>query len=101
MTLKSVVFPAPLGPISPPIVPSSSASETSSRATMPPNRRVTFSTVRRDTGRRSYGANGRAGCRNPPRHVGAPAGDRPRALLFLAGWRRRVDDGRLGAGVAG
>src|ERR671910_1598151 len=56
MTLKRVVFPAPFGPIRPAIVPSSNSSETSSRATMPPNLRVTFSTVRRATGRRSYGA---------------------------------------------
>src|SRR5262249_49982461 len=44
MTLKSVVFPAPFGPMRPEIAPSSRSSETSSSARMPPNRRFTFST---------------------------------------------------------
>ena len=44
ITLKAVVFPAPLGPIRPTISPSPTSNETSSSATMPPKRRVTFST---------------------------------------------------------
>src|SRR5438876_4600040 len=43
--LKSVVLPAPFGPISPTISPASTSSDTSSTATMPPNRFVTFCTV--------------------------------------------------------
>jgi hypothetical protein len=46
-TLKTVVFPAPFGPISPTISPGCTSNETPSRATTPPNRRVTFSTTRR------------------------------------------------------
>src|SRR5690348_10875967 len=42
MTLNAVVFPAPFGPISPKIVPSSASSETSSSATMPPKRSEAF-----------------------------------------------------------
>ena len=42
ITLKSVVLPAPFGPIRPTIWPGSTSSETSSMATIPPNRRVTF-----------------------------------------------------------
>ena len=45
ITLKSVVFPAPFGPISPTISPGSASIETSSSATIPPNCRVTCSTV--------------------------------------------------------
>src|SRR5437588_2571725 len=37
MTLNSVVFPAPLGPISPTISPSATANDTSSTARSPPN----------------------------------------------------------------
>src|SRR5437667_330142 len=40
MQLNSVVLPAPLGPISPRICPSSRVKETPSRATMPPNRKA-------------------------------------------------------------
>src|SRR5215208_1487242 len=43
MTLNAVVFPAPFGPISPAISPSFTVSDTSSRATIPPKRRVTLS----------------------------------------------------------
>ena len=50
-TLKSVVLPAPFGPIRPVIVPSSAANETSSSATIPPNRSVTSSTESKATGR--------------------------------------------------
>src|SRR5262245_27063384 len=49
MTLKTVVLPAPLGPISPTMPPSSTSNETSSSATMPPNRRLTFRTERSPT----------------------------------------------------
>src|SRR5947209_19178798 len=42
MTLNVVVFPAPFGPISPAVVPSSTSNETSSSAVIPPKRRVTF-----------------------------------------------------------
>src|SRR6516165_11839051 len=45
MTLNSVVFPAPFGPIRPTIWPWSTVRETSSIATMPPKRRVTLSTA--------------------------------------------------------
>ena len=45
ITLKSVVLPAPFGPISPTISPGSASIETSSSATIPPNSRVTCSTV--------------------------------------------------------
>src|SRR5919204_1331552 len=41
MRLKTVVLPAPFGPIRPTISPSPTSSETSSTATIPPNRRVT------------------------------------------------------------
>ncbi len=41
ITLNAVVFPAPFGPIRPTISLSSVSNETSSRATIPPNRRVT------------------------------------------------------------
>src|SRR5256885_4342390 len=55
MTLKSVVLPAPFGPIRPPIWLCSTVSETSSNATIPPNRRATCSTERSAIrGRRSY-----------------------------------------------
>src|SRR5262245_64772484 len=46
MTLNAVVFPAPFGPIRPAISPSFTVSETSSSATIPPNRRVTLSSSR-------------------------------------------------------
>ena len=41
MTLNNVVFPAPLGPISPVISPGSTPMLTSSTATLPPKRTVT------------------------------------------------------------
>ena len=44
--LKSVVLPAPLGPISPTIWPGAMSKETSSSATMPPKRIVTLRTDR-------------------------------------------------------
>ncbi len=44
ITLKSVVLPAPFGPIRPTIWPGSTSSETSSIATIPPKRRVTLRT---------------------------------------------------------
>src|SRR5437764_12588091 len=47
MTLNVVVFPAPFGPISPAVVPSSTSNETSSSAVIPPKRRVTFRTESR------------------------------------------------------
>ena len=47
MTLKQVVFPAPLGPIRPRISPFLISKATSLRATTPPNRRVTLSTTSR------------------------------------------------------
>src|SRR5687767_13416755 len=50
MTLKSVVLPAPFGPISPVIVPCSSARETSSSATIASKLRVTRSTESRAIG---------------------------------------------------
>ena len=53
ITLNAVVLPAPLGPISPTIWPSGTSSETPSRATIPPNRRVTFRSESRAIGRRS------------------------------------------------
>ena len=46
ITLNAVVFPAPLGPISPTISPAGTSKDTSSSATTPPKRRVTFSTER-------------------------------------------------------
>ena len=51
MTLNAVVFPAPFGPISPTISPARRSKDTSSSATMPPKRLVTFSTSRRGKGR--------------------------------------------------
>src|SRR5579859_4542295 len=51
MTLNVVVLPAPFGPISPAVVPSSTSNETSSSAVMPPKRRVTLRTERRLNGR--------------------------------------------------
>src|SRR5687767_10171139 len=50
MTLKSVVLPAPFGPISPVIVPVSSARETLSSATIASKLRVTRSTESRAIG---------------------------------------------------
>ncbi len=47
MQLKSVVLPAPLGPIRPTISPGSMTSETSRLATRPPNRLVHDSTSSR------------------------------------------------------
>jgi len=47
MTLNAVVLPAPFGPMSPEICPSSTSNETPSSATMPPKRRVTSRTSRR------------------------------------------------------
>ena len=44
MTLKSVVLPAPLGPITPTTSPGATASDTSSRAVNPPKRTVTPAT---------------------------------------------------------
>src|SRR6185437_11864978 len=49
MALNAVVLPAPFGPISPTIEPSATSRETSSSATMPPNRRRTWSSARRAT----------------------------------------------------
>ena len=46
MTLNAVVFPAPFGPISPEICPSSTSNDTPSSATMPPKRSVTSRTER-------------------------------------------------------
>src|SRR5215218_6206645 len=63
MTLKAVVFPAPFGPISPAISPCSTSSETSSSATTPPKRRVTF---------RSF-SNGGTGLGSAVRQVEQPA----------------------------
>ena len=45
-TLKSVVLPAPFGPITPWIWPRSTASETPSSTTMPPKRLTSASTAR-------------------------------------------------------
>src|SRR5438132_13301927 len=47
MTLNAVVLPAPFGPMRPAIVPSSTPRDTSSSATMPPNRREACSRERR------------------------------------------------------
>ncbi len=44
MTLKTVVLPAPFGPIRPATTPRSTLKETPSSATMPPNRNVTSRT---------------------------------------------------------
>ena len=41
MTLKTVVLPAPFGPISPDTTPRETSNETPSSATMPPKRNVT------------------------------------------------------------
>src|SRR3954468_7664779 len=49
MTLNAVVLPAPFGPIRPATAPSSTSSETSSSATIPPNRSPTFRRERRAT----------------------------------------------------
>src|SRR5215211_95804 len=53
MMLNAVVLPAPFGPIRPTIWPSRTSSETPSRATIPPNRRVTLRSESRAIGRRS------------------------------------------------
>src|SRR5436305_14560944 len=45
MALKAVVLPAPFGPISPTIEPSATSSETSSSATIPPNRSRAWSSA--------------------------------------------------------
>jgi hypothetical protein len=50
ITLNAVVLPAPFGPIRPTVSPGSTSNETPSSATMPPKRRVTFSTVSSATG---------------------------------------------------
>src|SRR5579885_2808205 len=60
MMLNSVVLPAPFGPISPTIWPCSTSSDTSSIATIPPKRRVTFLTDSSAT-RPSLGQRQRAG----------------------------------------
>src|SRR4051795_9945071 len=44
MTLNAVVLPAPFGPMRPAISPSSTVSDSSSSARMPPKRRLTLST---------------------------------------------------------
>src|SRR5215211_3409830 len=51
MMLKAVVLPAPFGPIKPTIWLSGTSSETPSRATIPPNRRVTLRSESRAIGR--------------------------------------------------
>ena len=77
MTLNAVVLPAPFGPIRPTICPSGTSKETPSRATIPPNRRVTFRSESRAIDRRTlFGsdpkwqrnrASGRKGGYSPPR----------------------------------
>jgi hypothetical protein len=47
MQLKSVVLPAPFGPIRPQIAPRATSKETSRSAVTPPNRIVTPSTTNR------------------------------------------------------
>src|SRR5215831_2054067 len=84
MQLKSVVLPAPLGPMSPTISPDSMVSETSRLATRPPNRLVHDSTSRRGgtasaSGRRRGRAVEESAHPAPPwqreEPVGAPARD--------------------------
>src|SRR4026209_169596 len=53
MTLNAVVLPAPFGPIRPTICPSRTSKDTPSRATIPPNRRVTFRSESRAIDRRT------------------------------------------------
>src|SRR5881227_618312 len=48
-TLNIVVLPAPFGPMSPQICPGSTAKESESSATIPPNRTLTESTYRSAT----------------------------------------------------
>src|SRR5256885_10764070 len=74
MQLKMVVLPAPLGPISPTIWPRSTSNETSSLATSPPKRLVTWRTSSRLIGApRPTGTSA-----GPPRGRG-PAWERPGA----------------------
>src|SRR5919106_4543572 len=102
MTLNAVVFPAPLGPISPAISPPWTASDTRSRATTPPNVRVTSWSSRSATRTilRRPGLlntrNGRAPSRRPPGHLRPAAGDRPRPLLSAPVRRRQLDARRHG-----
>src|SRR4051812_48365656 len=65
MTLNAVVLPAPFGPIRPAIVPSTTSSDTSSSATMPPKRSEACSRERRPI---------RTG-RNPTESTGGAEGD--------------------------
>src|SRR2546430_936480 len=90
-TLKRVVLPAPLGPISPTICPFSTSRETSSIATMPPKRRVT---LRTESSAIERTLNGATAPRTAPRsfypHEGRKRGDEgmngiTRAISTLAG----------------
>src|SRR2546421_8847730 len=74
MQLKIVVLPAPFGPISPTMWPRSTSNETSSLATSPPKRLVTWRTSSRLIGApRPTGTSA-----GPPRGRG-PAWERPGA----------------------
>src|SRR6267142_5558599 len=95
MTLNAVVLPAPFGPMRPAIVPSSTARETSSSATMPPNRREACSRERRPIRKRDS-------TESIPDPKGLPAGEVlvPELLHRRRPWRahvgrvvRRVVDG--------
>src|SRR5829696_9700461 len=71
MMLNAVVLPAPFGPIRPTIWPSGTSRETPSRATIPPNRRVTLRSESSAIGRRSlFGRVG--GCQRDPRSTETP-----------------------------
>jgi hypothetical protein len=50
MTLNTVVLPAPFGPMTPTTWPSGTAKETSSSASRPPKRTLTFCTDRPGAG---------------------------------------------------
>ena len=65
ITLNAVVLPAPFGPIRPTIWPSSTSNETPSRATIPPNRRVTFRSESRAIDRRTLFGSDPKWQRNP------------------------------------
>src|SRR6185503_5540561 len=75
MTLNAVVLPAPFGPINPTIWPSRTSNEIPSRATIPPNRRVTFRSESRAIDRGSL-------CRSDPKWQKNSASSAMAATLF-------------------
>src|SRR5438067_13666055 len=69
MALKAVVLPAPFGPMRPTIEPSATSRETSSSATIPPNRSRAWSSARRRTSVRRL-ERAAAGGLHPGEHPG-------------------------------